>query len=254
MKFDFPPVLSSANSDMNKIYDYLFRMSENLNYVMNNIDNGTLAVKVLNGNSTSAGSNSTGSDNDQSSNAKSLMERENALRAFIIKTGEVIKDEMSKIITDLSSQYVAQSDFGSYQENINTVITQTALNTIAQYNYESIINDSDALSEIKTFKTNSESYVKTGILYYDGSSPVTGVAVGEVKTKIDANGKEILNRENLLATFTSSELAFWENEKKVAYFSDDMLYITNAKILDNLYIGNYVFDTTTRGLEIRWEI
>ena len=57
-----------------------------------------------------------------------------------------------------------------------------------------------------------------------------GVGVGELATKVDANGQTVLDRSNLLATYTADEIAFWQNAEKVAYINNGALYMPAANI------------------------
>ena len=71
----------------------------------------------------------------------------------------------------------------------------------------------------------------------------------EVGQTTEVNGEELFNK---FARFTSSRLSFYDaNGSEVAYISDYKLYITNAQILGNLYLGSYILDTTN-GIAFIW--
>ncbi|MCI9087548.1 MAG: hypothetical protein HFJ32_03205 [Clostridia bacterium] len=51
----------------------------------------------------------------------------------------------------------------------------------------------------------------------------------------------------LTLTIENDKITFSQNEKEVAYFSNNQLYVTNAEILERLRLGNFAFIPRTNG-------
>lgn len=62
------------------------------------------------------------------------------LRQLITKTADSIYSYVDEITQNLSSVYVAKSEFGTYQETVNTTIQQTAKQTVESYDFQSQID------------------------------------------------------------------------------------------------------------------
>lgn len=99
---------------------------------------------------------------------------------------------------------------------------------------------------IEEWKNETKAYIETGRIdtAADGT-PIYGVKIGQRDTK---NGDTF----ERFAQFTADRLEFYhKSEYPIAYISGYKLYITNAEILGELKLGNYVFDTSN-GLVLKW--
>lgn len=141
--------------------------------------------------------------------------------------------------------YYAKSDFGEFLVKYEQVLSIDPTKVEQVYNDTQILRTETESIREAIISTNAN--IKTGILYYDDDSvPIYGVEVGQTT---EVNGEEMFNK---FARFTSSRLSFYDaNGGEVAYISDYKLYITNAQILGNLYLGSYILDTTN-GLAFIW--
>lgn len=171
----------------------------------------------------------------------------------VIKTiRDAVTEGMQGVYADMESQrtefdgiYYAKSDFGEFLENYKQILSidPTAINQ-AYSDVQTLYAEKEKIKEA-IISTNAN--IKTGILYYDDDSvPIYGVEVGQMT---EVNGEELFNK---FARFTSSRLSFYDaNGSEVAYISDYKLYITNAQVLGNLYLGSYILDTTN-GIAFIW--
>lgn len=171
----------------------------------------------------------------------------------VIKTiRDAVTEGMQGVYTDMERQrtefdgiYYAKSDFGEFLENYKQILSidPTAINQ-AYSDIQTLCAEKEKIKEA-IISTNAN--IKTGILYYDDDSvPIYGVEVGQTT---EVNGEELFNK---FARFTSSRLSFYDaNGSEVAYISDYKLYITNAQVLGNLYLGSYILDTTN-GIAFIW--
>ena len=134
---------------------------------------------------------------------------------------------------DFFEGYVAQSEFGTYVEAAAADIEANATGITQMYEYAAslgILGNGESDVDITDIETWSQAYIKSGLLYYDNATPKFGVAVGDVKTLVTIDDHEVVNRQNLLATFTSDRLSFWQSGNEVAYLSSGSMYFPSAHI------------------------
>ena len=80
------------------------------------------------------------------------------------------------------------------------------------------------------FTVNSKQYVKTGLLYYNGVTPVYGVGVGNIETTV-SNDKEVIDKtQNELLTVTSGRVSFWQGGSEVAYLAQKKLHFPSGTL------------------------
>lgn len=102
------------------------------------------------------------------------------------------------------------------------------------------------------YKVDTEGYIRTGIVYYDGAVPVYGVAVGQDLTCREIDGQRVVEQSNFRAVFTASRLSFWQDATEVAYVSNNRLYITNITVLGAIAVGQWSVEAAEGGLAFRW--
>lgn len=100
--------------------------------------------------------------------------------------------------------------------------------------------------DLETWQKETKAYITTGqVDTADDGTPIYGVEIGQADTE---NGQTF----ERFARFTADRLEFYhKSEYPIAYISGYKLYITNAEILGELKLGNYVFDTSN-GLVLKW--
>ena len=101
------------------------------------------------------------------------------------------------------------------------------------------------------YRVETEGYIRTGIVCYDGAVPQYGVAVGQNLTCREVDGETVVEQNDFRATFTASKLSFWQDASEVAYVSNNRLYITNITVLEGMSIGEWEI-SSENGLVIRW--
>lgn len=101
------------------------------------------------------------------------------------------------------------------------------------------------------YRLETEGYIRTGIVCYDGAVPQYGVAVGQNLTCREVDGETVVGQNDFRATFTASKLSFWQDASEVAYVSNNRLYITNITVLEGMSIGEWEI-SSENGLVIRW--
>ena len=160
-----------------------------------------------------------------------------SLRSLILKTADYAARESESFRAVLEGKYVAVSTFGRYQEELKLTLeaNETAISQV--YDYAAEIEDTTnqlkgTTDQLKGYTAgvnnkltvNSRQYVKTGLLYYNGVSPVYGVGVGNIETTV-SQGSTVLDRtRNELLTVTPGRLSFWQDGQEVAYLTDKKLH------------------------------
>lgn len=236
MNIRFPNITARTEAEqLAQIKSYLHQLAEQLNWALSTLESGTGSASG----SVSSGKSVTG--NTAQEEAVSFYE----LKSLIIKSADTVNAYYEKISKRLESQYVAQSDFGTFSEQATQAIEANASDIESFYtNMQEILTDIENL-EHSLIEVNAN--IRTGLLYYnEDGTPAYGLEIGQ-QTEID--GVEVFNK---YARFVADRLSFYDqNDTEVAYISDYKLHITNAEITGELKLGGYIVDTTD-GLAFKW--
>lgn len=208
-----------------QVRSYLYQLAETLNQNLNNLtlDNFRPDTKqVISGAS-------------QESEA-AIKENAATLKALIIKTAAVIEAQIDEISTELETDYVAKSEFGTYTKQAEAQITANA-EGITQ-NYERVEHITGQFDE---YVLTTSGYIRTGITVVeeDGTEAV-GIEIGDLE-----------GESPMKATFTSEKLAFWQNGVQVAWISNGQWSAKAIDIKDMITLGSWQI-TKTNGFSIRW--
>lgn len=227
-----------------RTYEYLFGMAQQLNIALHALDGSNLSPEITR--AISSGVKAAGE-------AAEAPKQYQTLRTMIIKTADTIRSEMDRLSVSLEGTYVAQSEFGSYVQELSSYIEANPEALTQYYKFASDLQaDLDAVDvAFETYKTSTEGYIRTGIVYYEGDIPVYGVAVGQNLTSTTVDGEEVIDRRDFRATFTAKKLSFWQDETEVAYVSNNKLYIMEVEILNAMRLGNWDI-STSNGLAMKW--
>lgn len=145
-----------------------------------------------------------------------------ALKTLIIKTADFAAENSEAFKLKLSGNYVAVSDFGKYWQKASMTIDGNEFGIRQLYEFSSGVNNA--------FTVNSKQYVKTGLLYYNGVTPVYGVGVGNIETTV-ANENEVIDKtKNELVTVTSGRVSFWQGGSEVAYLAEKKLHFPSGTL------------------------
>lgn len=145
-----------------------------------------------------------------------------ALKTLIIKTADFAAENSEAFKLKLSENYVAVSDFGKYWQEASMTIDGNEFGIRQLYEFSAGVNNA--------FTVNSKQYVKTGLLYYNGVTPVYGVGVGNIETTV-SNDKEVIDKtQNELLTVTSGRVSFWQGGSEVAYLAQKKLHFPSGTL------------------------
>ena len=232
-----PSPQGTVQEQLVRQYSYLFQMAQQLNVALGQLECGVTAAPT-------------------GVTAAPAAEREQqyqTLKSMIVKTADTVQRRMDQLLAKLTGEYVAVSEFGTYVERLNAYLEA---NPEALTQYYSFFADLQASTEtvsaaFEQYRVETEGYIRTGIVCYDGAVPQYGVAVGQNLTCREVDGETVVEQNDFRATFTASKLSFWQDASEVAYVSNNRLYITNITVLEGMSIGEWEI-SSENGLVIRW--
>ena len=212
----------SVQQQLTQQYSYLFQMAQQLNMALSALEGGTV-------------SNGSGSGQQRKSGGAASAAGKAALE------------------NALSEEYVASSQFGTYVQRLSAYLEANPEALTQYYSFCSDLaaNVAAVDAAFSTYKLDTEGYIRTGIVYYDGPAPVYGVAVGQNLTTTEIDGQQVVEQNNFRAVFTAQRLSFWQDSTEIAYVSNNRLYITNITVLDSISIGHWRMDSGN-GLAFKW--
>ena len=176
------------------------------------------------------------------------------LRTMIVKTADQVRRTAEELTARLEEEYVAVSDFGSHVAALSAYLEANPEAITQYYSFFSDLKADVAAVDaaFQHYKVDTEGYIRTGIVYYDGAMPVYGVAVGQDLTCREVDGEQLVEQNNFRAVFTATRLSFWQDATEVAYVSNNRLYITNITVLGGIAIGAWSVAAAESGLTFRW--
>ena len=213
------PVIAgnSTEEKLQSMQSWLFQFSEQLQYAINNLNISNFSEKGV--------SEVTNAVFDSSITGNVQDEFEN-LRSLVVKTAKTIEASYDELSARLESDYVAESDFGTYAKQALNELTVDADGITQNFSSfeELVAGVSNVKSSFETYVKEMKAYIKTG---YIESLDAYGVAIGEERLDTDNEGNVIVSF-NQFATLTSDELAFWTNGVKLGYFKGDALFVNGS--------------------------
>lgn len=216
----------NAEGQLRQIRSYLYQLTEQLNLVMDSVDTEIVQQKQA---------ITTASAAEESPEGK--LKTFDSIKALIIKSADIISAYSEEITQQLSSVYVAESEYGTFKQETTKTINDTAaaMTTLI-----------DTVQRIGEEQNATKGYIRSGILDDSRTPVVIGVEVGQTN---ESNGVETFNA---FARFTAEKLSFYDsNGSEVAYISNNKLHIQNAEITGDLTFGKFEI-RTTHGFAIKW--
>ena len=227
-------------------YSYLFQMAQQLNLALEQLE------QAESGTVRAAGAASGGAAGGTKLAAADRQYQK--LRSMIVKTADQVRHTREELTARLQEEYVAVSDFGSYVASLSAYLEANPEAVTQYYSFFSDLKaDVEAVdAAFRHYKVDTEGYIRTGIVSYDGAVPVYGVAVGQDLVCREVDGEQVVEQNNFRAVFTATRLSFWQDATEVAYVSNNRLYITNITVLGGIAIGDWSVEAAESGLAFRW--
>ena len=239
----------SVQQQLTQQYSYLFQMAQQLNMALSALEGGAVSTAGNSGQQRKSGGAASAAGKAALENAEQFQN----LRAMIVKTAKQVSRNMEQLETRLSEEYVASSQFGTYVQRLSAYLEANPEALTQYYSFCSDLaaNVAAVDAAFSTYRLDTEGYIRTGIVYYDGPAPVYGVAVGQNLATTEIDGQQVVEQNNFRAVFTAQRLSFWQDSTEIAYVSNNRLYITNITVLDSIGIGSWRMDSGS-GLTFKW--
>lgn len=236
-----------------RTYSYLFQTAQALNLALSRLDESNFsedstARQILAGGQTA----------EQRKETEQGLGR---LRTLIIKTADAVRAEQAALELRLQSTYVALSDFGDYQEEIDTRLTATAARIEQALSYYAELSDSlhGVSEDFDAYRIDVQGYIRQGVIGYDGAVPIIGIAMGRdlrvtgAKETVDGTEYEVIDTSSNMSIWTPDKLSFYINGAEAAYFSNGALYVGTVIVKEKLVLGQDKWQIThDDGFTVRW--
>lgn len=223
----------TSEGKLQQIQSYMHQLVQQLNWALNTVETaqrGNASPSVVVGKDVAP------------QDAESTF---NSIKALIIKSADIVSayyDTIDQLLAT-SGQYVAQSDFGTYSEEVRQQLSAQT---------DQITQNITRTEQIGDQLRTQDSYLRYGAV---------GTTLGEADLAAEnAAGIEIGDFQSIngagnqrYARFTAYGLELFGSDKSrpIAYISGNRLYITNAEIRGNLKLGGYQV-STENGLTFNW--
>ena len=240
MTRELPPRLQgTAEQQLTALRDYLVRLSQSLDPAGGS---GTAAAAV-----TSASA--------RTQAIREVRETADRLKALILKTADEISTRTDRRVDTLEELYVAKSDYGSYYNQIETQVEQTARSTVESYRY------AEAIESLDRYLTALYGQIRRGMIEDPETHEVhLGIAIsenlsftGRTQTEGGMTYYE-LSPGQTLGLYTSAGWQFWINGAKRGWFSseDSMLHVSNIVVEERLQLGSGWESVVSDGFGLRY--
>lgn len=235
----------SLSQQIQQQYAYLFQLAQMLNLSMQQLESGESVERQV----------AVASQSEKEAREQTAA----SLKSLIVKTADVVRSEIEAVRGSLSGTYVAQSDFGSYVEHISQEIEEDPTKIARYFKFASDIQAKAEKmgTDFSAYKTETEGYIRQGIVRYDGTVPVIGIAIGQdiqtTATGVETETgvfDEIDTRSNM-SVWTTEKLSFYIGGQEAAYFSNGKL--TVAQIATDRIVGAGKWDVRFEsGVKFKW--
>ena len=243
MTRELPPQLQgTAEQQLAALRDYLVRMAQSLDPVSGSGERILAEARK-------------GADKAQEKTVKDIRARAASLKALIIKTADEITAYTDSKAEAFESLYVAKSDYGTYYNQIETQVEQTARNTVETYHY------TEAIQALDTYMTDLNGQIRRGVIEDPETHEVhLGIAIseqlsftGQTQTEGGLTYYE-LSPGQTLGLYTSTGWQFWINGVKRGWFSseDSMLHVSNIVVEERLQLGSGWESVVSDGFGLRY--
>lgn len=181
------------------------------------------------------------------------------LKSLIVKTAETVRQEMERLEVRLRGSFVAASQFGTYLQELNSQLAADPEGVEQYYKFLSQLQsgtDQTALA-LEQYRTEVEGYIRQGIVRYEGTVPVIGIAIGQdIKTaakdvETERGVFDVIDTRSNMSVWTTERLSFYIGGQEAAYFSNGAL--TVAVINTDRIRGGGAWDVSfLGGVKYKW--
>ncbi len=246
---EYPPILSgTALEQIAALRDYLVRRARDADAVPAPVG------AAISRPQTAAASSAASTDRSPQSAA--------ALRSLVVKTADTVQRQVELLAQSLHEDYLARSDFGEYQEQIDLAIQATARQIVESFDYSARLAAADAqLGELSGAMTALRGEIRRGLIRDpETGEQVLGIAVaenlrftGETVTE-EGLRYDVLAPGQTLGLYTATGWQFWCGGSKRGWFdsADGQLHVRSLTDEQELRLGADWSLTASGGFGIRY--
>lgn len=225
-------------------YAYLFQLAQTLNRAMEQAE-GQLPAQ---------GAQTAGKQEAQERRRQAA-----ELKSLLVKTADAVHRELDLLQATLTGNYVAQSDFGTYLEKTSQEIEADPTKLERYFRFAARIRaEAEQVgADFAAYKTDVEGYIRQGIVGYDGTTPIIGIAIGQdirtTQTGVETERGvfDEIDKSSNMSVWTTEKLSFYIGGQEAAYFSNGKL--TVAQIATDRITGSGKWDVSfTSGVKYKW--
>ena len=247
---EYPPILSgTALQQIAALRDYLVRRTRAAE------GEESAALAPQNREATRAASP------QLSAPAAAALDAAPALRALVVKTADTVLHQVELLSRSLRENYLALSDFGAYQEQLDLAIRATARQIVESYDFSSRLSAAEAREgELGEELRQLRGQIRRGWIQDPETGEIAfGIAVSEdlrfTAASVTENGQryEVLAPGQTLGLYTASGWQFWMNGSKRGWFdaSDGQMHVGSLAVEQELRLGGDWLCTAAGGFGIR---
>lgn len=270
-----PPILrGNIQEQLNATRDYLFRLASSLDNVIQ--ANTSTSQEAMTAATQADGTVVYKQASEAKSSTVEVQKTAQELKSLIIKNASSLEqkitdgDNTSRSYADsgddavtmycnsrfqsYSDTYVAKSEFGTFEESVDSKIETAAKGVVESYGYSSSIESmQDSIDLMQHYYTNIDGEIRRGIIEDpDTGEFVTGIAIsqnlkfsGECGPSDGNNPGDgytyyYLNSGQTFGLYTSTGWQFWIDGYKKGWFNaeDGMLHVANILVENILQVGD----------------
>lgn len=268
-----PPILRGSQQDqLNALRDYLFKMAGGLNDALAAASQ-TSEVKTL-----PNGAKVYVSGSAESKAISDIRKNAGELRDLILKSASDLQENITagdesvmqyvdSKEEEYNSLYLAQSEFGTFAESIDSRISTSARGVVESYGYDSAISSlQDSIDLAQYYVTQIDGEIRRGIvLNPDTGQYELGIAISQrlqftgecgptdVNNPGDGFTYYYIDTGQTFGLYTSTGWQFWLNGAKVGWFDslDNKLHVGHEIVEEALQIGSWEI-TAAGGFGIKY--
>lgn len=168
----------TTEEQLQQIKSYLVQTAGELNWALDNIAGASGAT----GSYVPYRTANTGVGNDVQQKTEELLKNFNDLKGLIIKSADIVNAYYEEINTRLSGLYVAQSEYGTFVEQTNSVLTQNSTGITQNYSNLQLVTGrvEKAEGDIVSTKTDLEGSISS-------ATDTLNTSIADTKTDLQGN-------------------------------------------------------------------
>lgn len=246
MNVQYPKITGqSSEEQLKQIRSYLYQLAEQLNMETGSNNGERISLHATLGrNDRGGGSQGDGAEVAAGTPGSTF----NQIKSLIIKSAEIVDAYSEEIKNRLTGHYVAQSEYGTYKQEVNAALEGNAEKIEQNYsNLQTItgqlkwVNDTKATIRsgmlFEVGEKEREELEKLGQTFSDGT-PIYGIEIGQTsETTVDG---ETVATFSKFARFTSYGMTLYKKDGTlVAWFTDAGMHVPDATIHKTLTVGGF---------------